>query len=195
MQNSIDIGGILSEVRGSLRLRLGVFLVVAILLVWVSLVLGDLRKGWHQELDLTHFELIDMQNIEDKSFWQIKLDQQVNLARQTGTSIWQGRSPSQIAASLQSTLYGMAAEHNILAPEIRTSTHERIFRDQELFRVKASIKGYYRGNDVVVLLNDIETHSPAIAVEAISIKTTPRERVNNRFDLILVVYFETVGAP
>ena len=195
MQNSIDISGILSEFRGSLRLRLGIFLVVVILLVWISLVLGDLKKESLQEIDLTLSELIDMQSVADKSFWQEQLEQQVQLANRSGTTIWQGQSPSQIAASLQSKLYAMASENHILAPEIRTSTHDRIFRDQGLFRLKASIKGHYRGNDVLALLNDIETHSPVIAVEAVSIKTAPRERVNNRFDLILVIYFETAGAP
>ena len=125
MQNSIDISGILSEFRGSLRLRLGIFLVVVILLVWISLVLGDLKKESLQEIDLTLSELIDMQSVADKSFWQEQLEQQVQLANRSGTTIWQGQSPSQIAASLQSKLYAMASENHILAPEISSEGRKK----------------------------------------------------------------------
>ena len=193
MQTSINVDRVVSELRESLRLRLGIFLVLVIVMVWISLVLGDIREGRHRAIDLALSELMDVRSVADESFWQGQLDQQVTTAQKAGVKVWQDRSPSRLAANLQSKLYAMAGETRILAPEIRTSSHERVFRDQELYRLKASIRGYYRRSDAIAFLDKIESHSPAIAVDSMSMKTTPSKKVNNRFDLIVVVYFQTDG--
>ena len=193
MQTSINVDRVVSELRESLRLRLGIFLVLVIVMVWISLVLDDIREGRQRAIDLALSELMDVRSVADESFWQGQLDQQVTTAQKAGVKVWQDRSPSRLAANLQSKLYAMAGETRILAPEIRTSSHERVFRDQELYRLKASIRGYYRGSDAIAFLDKIESHSPAIAVDSMSMKTTPSKEVNNRFDLIVVVYFQTDG--
>ena len=193
MQTSINVDRVVSELRESLRLRLGIFLVLVIVMVWISLALGDIREGQQRAIDLALSELMDVRSVADESFWQGQLDQQVTTAQKAGVKVWQDRSPSRLAANLQSKLYAMAGETRILAPEIRTSSHERVFRDQELYRLKASIRGYYRRSDAIAFLDKIESHSPAIAVDSMSMKTTPNKKVNNRFDLIVVVYFQTDG--
>ena len=193
MQTSINVDRVVSELRESLRLRLGIFLVLVIVMVWISLVLGDIREGRQRAIDLALSELMDVRSVADESFWQGQLDQQVTTAQKAGVKVWQDRSPSRLAANLQSKLYAMAGETRILAPEIRTSSHERVFRDQELYRLKASIRGHYRRSDAIAFLDKIESHSPAIAVDSMSMKTTPSKKVNNRFDLIVVVYFQTDG--
>ena len=195
MQTSINVDRVVSELRESLRLRLGIFLILVIVMVWISLVLGDIREGRQRAIDMALSELIDVRSVADESFWQGQLDQQVSTAQKAGVKVWQDRSPSRLAANLQSKLYAMAGETGILSPEIRTSSHERVFRDQELYRLKASIRGYYRGSDAIAFLGKVESHSPAITIDSMSMKTTPNKRVNNRFDLILIIYFETDGEP
>ncbi len=195
MQTSIDFDAVLSELRESLRLRMGIALVVLTLLIWFTLVLGDVRNERQQDLDFAQSELADVRSIEEQSFWEDQLNLRNTTAKQVGLKIWQDQSPSLLAGSLQSKLCSIAGETGIMSPEIRTSSHERVFRDSRLFRLKASVRGYYRGTAGVAFIEEIETHSPAILIESISIKTTPRKTVNNRIDLIVIVYFEMDDTP
>ena len=195
MQTSIDFSRVLSELRENLRLRLGIALAIVIILVWMSLVLGDFSKQGQRKLDLAYSELADVLSIEDQSFWEDQLNVHTAAAQRAGVKIWLDRSPSLLAASLQSKLYLMAGETRVLSPEIKTSSHERVFRDGSLFRLKASVRGYFKGTDGVAFIDKIESHSPAISIESISIKTTPRKNVNNRIDLIAIVYFKKDPAP
>ena len=159
MRTSVDLHLIVSELKENLRLRLGIVLIIVILSLWASLLLGDIRDEQKRALDVLLSELRDVQSVADESFWQDQLNQQVTTAKQVDIKVWQDQSPSLLAANFQGRLYSLAAATGIIAPEIRTSTHDRIFRDQELFRLRASIKGYYRGSDVVAFLDNNEKTS------------------------------------
>lgn len=180
-----------SELAGNARLRLGAYLVLALLLLyWLLVRSADLASvradhaGVAGRLDRAEAMLADAD-------WQPRLEAARSADADLETRFWQAETAAQAQAQLRKALADIAAGAGVYEPRLQAGVGQPVPNAPGLWRAQVRLTGNYAGGSELRLLHALAIQEEKIVVDRLDL--TPGRTA--RLFLLASAYFVGVAAP
>jgi hypothetical protein len=182
----MEIENPLQELRTNLRLRLGLWLIIAIVGFYGILTLDDYRKKLVKDYQSQANYFLQLQSVINETQWSTRVEQIRALKVPLEDKLWKATSKGLAQANLQTWLDAQAKAAKL---EIHRLTVEEPVETKEkptLWQVSAQMDGVFVSQGLEALLLILYQYSQWVIVERLDIQTPP----NGRFTLVVTVYFQ-----
>lgn len=154
-----------SEFHANPRLRLGVFLIVPILLIYMLLVLADYRVSLLDDYRTQTSNLNKFKALANEKEWVERATQARSLLAQAESRLWTSESQGLAKADAQAWLEQIASSLNI--DELRITAAEEVgVLDDTLWIVEANVQGRFDPKAYTRLIGQIEASPKSATVIA-----------------------------
>jgi hypothetical protein len=175
---------LISEFQANARLRIGFWLIMAIVLSYPLLWLDDYRQKLAEDHAQAVQQLQRVQNISAQDAWNEKAKQAKALRVQLEDKLWQAGSKGLAQATIQSWLQQQFALVKIEQPRITVEAAQDMQTHEGIWRVSAKCEGQFEAKNFDALLAVFARHPQWVVVERLDILN------NKRFTLYLNAYFQ-----
>jgi len=185
----MEIENPLQELRTNVRLRLGLWLIAAIVGFYGILALDDYRQKLMKDYQSQANHLMQLQSVINETQWQARVEQIRALKVPLEEKLWKATSKGLAQANLQTWLDTQAKTAKL---EIHRLTVEEPIETKEkpaLWQISAQIDGVFVSSGFENLLLAISQHPQWVIVERLDIQAPP----NGRFTLVVTVYFQALS--
>lgn len=182
----MEIENPLQELRTNVRLRLGLWLIAAIVGLYGILTLDDYRKKLVKDYQGQANHLMQLQSVINETQWGARIEQIRALKIPLEEKLWKTTSKGLAQASLQTWLDMQAKTAKL---EIHRLTVEEPIETKEkpvLWQVSAQMEGVFVSQGLETLLQTLSQHPQWVIVDRLDIQAPP----NGRFTLVVTVYFQ-----
>lgn len=186
----MDLENPLQELRTNVRLRLGLWLIAAILGLYGILIMDDYRQKLITDYQNQATRFMQLQSVINETQWETRVEQLRALKIPLEEKLWKATSKGLAQANLQTWLDIQAKAAKL---EIYRLTVEEPIETSEkpaLWQISAQMDGVFVSQGVETLLQLFSQHSQWVIVERLDIQAPP----NGRFTLVVTVYFQAPGA-
>jgi hypothetical protein len=186
----MDIENPLQELRTNVRLRLGLWLIAAIIGLYGILTLDDYRKKLIKDYQSQSNHFMQLQSVINETQWGARVEQIRALKIPLEEKLWKATSKGLAQANLQTWLDMQAKAAKL---EIHRLTVEEPIETKEkpaLWQVSAQMDGVFVSQGLETLLQIFSQHSQWVIIDRLDIQAPP----NGRFTLVVTVYFQVPAA-
>lgn len=178
------------EIRRNPRLQLGGVLIVALVVGWLFLVLGDWRQAKLADLAQAHQRLDQVRELAGQEAWLERAEDAASLVRTLEAEIPPVASPGLAQADFQGWLRELV---NAQGANLRLDVQSPTELDQpaDVVRVNATISGGMPPGRVVQLINRIEGRSALTTIPTLIIRS---DGANQTFSLTVQGYYRLGSA-
>lgn len=165
------------EWRGNLRLRGGVWLSLAIGLIYLSLALSDLKTAWTGAYSEETLQLQKIRALSGQTVWLTREKAAKTLREALDAEIPEAGTAGLAQAAFQTKLREMTEKYGN-AVRLQVSPANRDTAAEGVWRVPASLDGELGLNQIQQLLNDLESQSSLITIESLTLTNRDKARFN-----------------
>jgi len=185
------ISKFLNEWQQNPRLRLGGWLILAIVLLYTFLCLSD----WEQTLRNDYHELTGrlgrLELLARQKEWTERADAARAVAVQMEGRFWKANSRGMAHAKVQTWIDNILRKTNIRDVRIQTEPAGDMVGYDGVWQVAARIEGYFEPRKLTELLRIVETHKQIMNIEQLHAVANNRQP---RFILLIKAYFQANSA-
>ena len=178
------LGQARAELAGNLRLRYGVWLVVAILLVYLALAQNDRAQAAFASYVAEANRLSRTAALLEREDWPQLLAAQQKTHGRLQALTWQAESEGIAQAELQNEVKRMVEAARLSGVITRTGVSQPVPGLPDVWRVQMHVTGGYGSGAELQLLYAIATHPKRLVVDRLDIT-----RTNARLTLMVSAYF------
>ncbi len=177
----------LQQWRDNLRLRIGVWAIVFILLFFIVLWLGDLGQEVHRQYLQVHNRLAKVEAIQQQSEWPERLIAEQRVQKDLLSQLRASTSESLARASLQSELEAVARDIELKQSRINITQPVLVgeVAGQRLYKVSGELRGGLQKSNLLKLVERLSQERKLQQVEHFDIEFSR----NRRCHLIVSAYF------
>ena len=181
-----------AELAANARLRWGVWLILAVLLVYCILVQSDRLAGARVDYAGGSLRLARAEALLARRDWPERLEAERAAHQRIRSSFWQAETEGLAQAKLQAALTEVIGDLGIREPHMRSGASQPLPNLPEIWRVQTRLDAAYRPGIELRLLHALATHPKRIVVDRLDL--VRRERHDSHLMLILSAYFVGVRA-
>lgn len=188
--SGIDLRHVGNEIVTNPRLRAGLWMIVLIILVWVSLVWSDYNSGRYKIVRDLERDLSSLYEIESAAVWRARLiqaDESVRILRQ---KIDKAETPGLAMAKLQNALTKLAEESLGVRVDIEVGRPQYLEKISAS-RVRARVKVSLTPAALITFLTNLEAEQQMMSIEQLTMVFNKRRWA---IDTTVVRYFAIEGA-
>jgi len=167
------------------RLRWGVWLIVCLVLSWVSLVWSDWNRALYEELRGVEIRLDSLSEMEEEEVWQQRLTDIDLLTSSVKARLWRAATTGLAQARIQTELNHLIERDESTKLAVRMGTPQTDESLSELHVIKVQVGCNLRPQQLLTTLANIESNSKLLVIERL--KLTDRGQRWN-VDMVLAVY-------
>ncbi len=185
MNSPQALKNMLQELEANTRLRVGLWAIVAILLLYASLVLNDVREELETEFLRLNEKVRDVSSVSAQRSWLIQADESRVLKMQAESSLWSSRSEGLAQATFQTWVDQQLS--GVHVKNVRTSMLpvEEKTGIIDLWEVSLRIQGEAEPAELQRLLFKMESLDKVTIIETLKIYNDRRKA----FDLTATAWF------
>ena len=173
-----------TEFAGNLRLRFGVWLILAIVLLYTILLQNERLQGAHAAYATEAARQQRTTAMLARDDWPQLLQAERENYRQFENLMWQAESEGLAQAQLQRELMKMSQDAGLDEVRVHSGTIESVPDVPGVWRVQANVLGDYRAGAELRMLHAVATHPRKLLVDRLEITQS-----NRRLTLLLSAYF------
>ena len=181
-----------AELSQNARLRWGVWLILAVLLVYGILVQSDRLAAARDDYAGESGRLARAEILLRQRDWPERLAAEREAHQQLRSTFWQAETEGLAQAKLQAVLTRVIEDLDLRKPLLRPGTSQPLPDLPEVWRVQTRLDASYRPGIELRLLHALATHPKKLVVDRLDL--VRRERHDSRLMLILSAYFVGVTA-
>ena len=181
-----------AELSQNARLRWGVWLILAVLLVYCILVQSDRLAAARGDYAGESGRLARAETLLRQRDWPERLAAEREAHQQIRSTFWQAETEGLAQAKLQAVLTRVIEDLGLRKPLLRPGTSQPLPDLPEVWRVQTRLDASYRPGVELRLLHALATHPKKLVVDRLDL--VRRERHDSRLMLILSAYFVGVTA-
>ena len=172
------------ELAAKPRLRLGVWVALAIVLANLLLLQGE-RLATARAVHADEAgRLALMAGGLGRDDWAELLETALADAKQLEAALWQADSAGHAQAQLQQVLTTLSTEQGLRSPRVQPGVSQAVASVPEVFRVQAQLTARYDGGAALELLLGIAESEPKLVVDRLAM-----QRSGRGFTLLVSAYF------
>lgn len=164
-----------TELAGKPRLRLGVWVVVAILMVHILLLQAD----WLATAMAERAEWLDQRAVVARASREQDLPAQLVTERDYAEALeqrlWHAESTGHAQAQLQRALAALAADLNFRDPRVQPGVSQPVLGVPDVFRVQARLTGGYEGVAALELLLALAEQERKLVIDRMTLNRGGRQ--------------------
>ncbi|MDM8547259.1 hypothetical protein QUF61_12250 [Candidatus Venteria ishoeyi] len=182
---------LLEELRNNTRLRLGIWLILAILLLYGLLKLGKVQQTLQTEYQQAAQQHIQLQDIHEQTFWLERAKQARALRVEVEDKLWQSASKGLAQADLQAWLNRWIKISKLSKPKLNVESAFVLPEQSNIWQVSAQLNAEFDAKALQLLLNKIAENPQWLVVERLDIQNNQRKP---RFKLSVKAFFQASPA-
>ena len=176
-----------AELAGNARLRLGVWLIAGILLLWSILVQSDRVAAVHGEYAAEAGQLARARSLAERQDWQERLDAERKMHDRLAVALWEAKTEGLAQAKLQGALNEAVQGLDLRDLRIRSGVSQLVPDLPGVWRVQTRLDAGYRPGVELQVLHALATYPKRMIVDRLDLRRRDRQR--SRLTLILSAYF------
>ena len=180
------------EFAGNARLRWGVWLILATLLVYCILVQSERLAAARDDYAGESERLARAEALLRQRDWSDRLAAEREAHQQVRSTFWQAETEGLAQAKHQAALTAVIEDLDLRKPRMRSGTSQPLPNLPEVWRVQTRLDAAYRPGVELRLLHALATHPKRLVVDRLDL--VRRDRHDSRMLLILSAYFVGVTA-
>ena len=186
---SKTFSSLLTELRQNTRLRVGLWLIIALLISYLILRLNDYQIQLQLEYQNAFTRLNQLQTVANQTQWLERAAQAQTLRTQLEVKFWQANTQGLAQATFQKWL-----NTEMKRVQIKTDAHLRIISTLEMpkytrvWKITARLDAHFTPQSLDMLLLAIAQHPLFVVTERLEI----RHSRSPRFTLIINAYFQLI---
>ncbi|MEN9460212.1 MAG: hypothetical protein RIS84_232 [Pseudomonadota bacterium] len=177
---------LLEELRNNTRLRLGIWLILAIVLGYSLLVMDDYRKQLATEHQTLAERLDKLETLVKQTVWTERATAAHALQVQVESKLWVANSKGLAQANVQAWLDSQLKVLKVAEPRLKVEAAVENSQHRNLWQVSGQIDGIFTPASMEQFLLNIATHPQWILVERLEI----RQGQPSRFTMVVTAYFQ-----
>ena len=181
-----------AELAATGRLRLGVWLIAGILLLWCILVQSDRVAAVHGEYVAGAGHLAKARSLLGRQDWQERLEVERGARRRLEAALWEAETEGLAQAKLQGALTEAIEGLGLNNLRIRSGVSQPVPDLPGVWRVQTRLDATYRSGVELQVLHALATHPTKMVVDRLDLRR--RSRRASYLTLILSAYFTGVEA-
>lgn len=175
-----------TELRHNTRLRMGIWLIAALLLSYFVIRLHDYQTQLKQNHHAVLTRLVQLQTISDQVQWIERAQQTQTLRNQLQAKLWQADTKGLAHATFQQWLNKTSDKTKLTGLRLQVQSVVEVPKTKNLWQVSAKLKADFNAESFNSLLLAIVEHARLIVTERLEIRKLSKPR----FTLILTAYFQ-----
>lgn len=179
-----SLGPLREEFANNIRVRFGVWCVLAIMLLYWTLVRADDLQAARQEYAGESARVDRAQNVGADQDWPVLLEAEQRTGAALTTSFWEAEKPGVAQAVLLAALTELAGEVELRDPRVQPGVTQPVANAPDVWRVQARLTARHRIGAELRLLHALATHEKKLVVDRLDINQT-RSRIN----ILVSAYF------
>lgn len=182
-----------AELAANPRLRLGVWVIVAILAGYFAFVIqADRVDAAYAEYASADSRLTRGRDLLARQDWAERLATARAIEADLTAKVWHAANEGLAQASLRTALDGLTARLALSEPRLELGSSQPVADTPGLWRVQARVVGRGVGPATLRLLHRIASHPQKLVVERLDLT---RDRGSMRLEVLLSAYFLLDPAP
>ena len=173
-----------AEFAGNLRLRFGIWLILAIVLLYAILLQNERLQSAHAAYATEAARQQRTTAMLARDDWPQLLQAEREHYRQFENWMWQAESEGLAQAQLQRELMQMSQKAGLIDVRVRSGTTESVPDVPGVWRVQANIVANHQAGVGLLMLHAIANHPRKLLVDRLEIT-----RRNDRLTLLVSAYF------
>ena len=176
-----------AELAGNARLRWGVWLIAAIVLVWCLLAQSDRVAAVHDAYAGEVAHLAKARSVAERQDWHERLDAERETYRRLEAAFWEAKTEGLAQAKLQAALNGVVDGLQLHNSRVRSGVSQPVPDLPGIWRVQTRLDAAYRPGVELRLLHRLATHPKKMIVDRLELRR--RDRNDAYLTLILSAHF------
>lgn len=177
---------LLNELRSNTRLRLGIWLIILILLIYGLLLLDDYKHKLIEQYADSEQQLLKLQSVAQQKHWEKRLQETSTLRIELENKLWRASSQGLARADFQAWLSIAIRHASLEKTRLKVEDIEVLTGTPTLWKVSAQIDGFFVAEPIAALLREIAKNPQLIVVEHLDIPP----QGSRRFSLQVSAYFQ-----
>lgn len=179
-----------AELRANLRLRLGLWTLLALLLFYWLLLRVDAASLAYGDYVVTSERLQRAQAMLTQQDWPRRLDELRAAAGVLENELWRAETEAQAQAQLRAVLDRIVAGGRMRELRVRSGLIQQVPEAPGIWRVQAQMTGRYQAGAELEVVHAVATHAKKLVVDRLDL--TPGR--NSYMMLIVSAYFVGIDA-
>ncbi len=173
------------ELKKNIRLRIGLWLILAIIAIYSLLLLNEYEMRLQAQYETRIAHLARLQDVTSQAEW-IQREKQANSAKiMLENKLWTAVSKGLAQADFQAWLAGQIQAAKIQEPKMLVDEAKDV--PTNIWLVKAKLEGIFETDALQRLLLNFAQHSQWVVVDSFEVRQSNRKP---RFTLLMSVYFQ-----
>ena len=181
-----------AELAANARLRVGVWLIAGLLLVWCILVQSDRVAAVHAEYAAEAGHLARARSLVERQDWHERLEAERATYRRLETALWEAETEGLAQAKLQGALNEAVEGLRLDNLRVRSGVSQPVPGVPGVWRVQTRLDAAYRTGVELKVLHALATHPKKMVVDRLDLRR--RSRRDSYMTLMLSAYFTGVEA-
>jgi hypothetical protein len=186
----LSVENVRAEIADNFRLRIGLWSVLGIFLVWVSLVWSDVNAMLYQSIKEQQQVYVRLQDIEGEDIWQGRLSEVQAKVSQLETKLWSADSEGLAKAKIQSELATLTKPSGVEKQVIKVGSPQLLEDFQGVSRVRARVGVTLQSDELHTLLNNLDSSEKLLVVDQLNFKFI---RGKWNIELMVSAFFKADG--
>lgn len=175
-----------SQWRDNLRFRLAIHAIVALLLVYGMLLLGDWQKASAEAEQRELRQLERLQILAGETEWPVRAQQAMDAVKAVESLFWRAENRGLAQAMVQDSLERLAREAGIEQLSVRAEQPQVSDGNPDVMQVSAALEGGFNADSWTRLMTSLSRHPQVIHVERLGVVN---EGQRPRFNMIVRLPF------
>jgi len=177
---------IVSELRNNPRLRIGIWLILAILAGYSLIIINDYQKKIEANYNIISNKFNKLQIVTKQTEWPKRAEEAHSFRIMLEDKLWIANSKGLAQADFQAWLLIQAKSSKIENYSLKTEDTTEV-DNGKLWRVVGKLEGNFSSDTLNRLLLSISQHPQMIVIEKLDIRSFGRRSV---FTLVVSAYFQ-----
>jgi hypothetical protein len=175
-----------STMQENIRLRMGAWLILAIVTFYALLLVDDYQDNMANDYQQVLKRYQRVQDIKEQGYWPERAAQARSTVVQLQSGMWQADSSALAQANIQTWLTQKIARHKIENLKQNVVPAKEVASMPGVWKVSAELKGAISRFQLIKLLRDIELNSKLLSVEQLEVKGNKDVQ---RLSMLVSAYF------
>lgn len=173
----------------SARLRIGVWVILLILVLYIVLVVADIAAEVSDQYQQVHTRLLKVQNLEGQDYWADRLAIEKAVSRELLARVQQSSSESLARAGLQVEIDKIIKSAQLKSASLNLGAFEPV-KGTNLYRLAAELTAQMSKGSALTMLEAFASYQSLVGVEMFEMTLDGNRRIHVQFS----VYFSIVKA-
>lgn len=188
MDMSEALKSLKDEVLANDRLRYGLWTVLLIVLLYISLVMGDAMATVEEEYVVALTRLDDVSSVATQKQWSARADLTAELVAELSSRLWQSSSEGHAAATFRTWLDKQLATVQLSGVKVQMLPVEPRSGPLGLWKVSARLRGNMAVSPLQRFLFLCENNTELVVIDSVTIRNGSRKNL----DAVVTAWFQQV---